>query len=556
MKIILSYILFLISVISVHGQVDLRVIPDKRDLQTDEQLKLTIVLEIQGNDFNIQSPIQLPDFTKFNIIGSGSENNTDLNLRTKTLVYQVLLQPKQIGKIKIGSVLYSVNDKIYKTEPFEVYVTESAKKAVSKLDTQNDMYLNLEIKDRSIYKNQPTVAVLRAYSKNINNFRNVSDIKFPKNSGVNFHPISFKKSDIEQNPNSNLSSQIIGIFLISTPESGEINVPSLSAMVKNNSSSSTLKSNKVILKVKKLPENAPENYKNAVGHFKVSLNSSSTDENIVGQPLAVNINISGDGNFGTMDLPKLSESPDYSFFPPKIIYDTTITDKGATGTVTLKYVVIPKTNGKILLQTEAFCFFDPDKTAYENLKADRLSIVAMTQEEISDTKTTLDKVNEYTSNVMATVNTPKIISDQLKIPKVHQINYKVIVANLAILFGLALFIFSYRKKKRKKKEILIKPKIENIQEAEDRLRQEKSLDFEAELNYLKKLKNSKDFDGFFKAYEKFLEELEIFSQSNFKLSFSSFLLKNKGSKIADDFRNLNQEISIEKFAPLSNEDSI
>jgi hypothetical protein len=558
MKIILSYIIFLISVISVHGQVFLRVTPDKRDLQTDEQLKLTIVLEIQGNDFDIQSPIHLPDFTKFNIIGSGSENNTDLNIRTKTIVYQVLLQPKQTGKIKIGSVLYIGNDKIYKTEPFDVFVTEATKKEVAKADTDNEMYLKMEVKNKSVYENQPTVAILKAYSKNFDNFRKVSNIKFPKSREVNFHPINFKKSDIEQDSDSKMSSQVIGIFLISTSENGEINIPAVSASVKNNTKSATIKSNKIFLKVKKLPKNAPESFKNAIGNFKIHLDSNTQSNNTVGQPVDVNLTISGDGNFHNMQLPQLAESADYTFFPPKIIYNTQSSENGSTGNVVLKYILIPKKSGEITLKTNDFSYFETSSVSYKSIPSDTIHISAMTPEEISDAKSTLQKVNDYTSNVLDNVNAPKIISSQLKIPSIYKINYKIIIGNLVLLCGLVFFIFTYRAKKEKKlkNKKIKKQKIENIHETEERLKSEKPLDFQTELDYLEKLKNNEDFTGFFTGYETFQKELEKFSQNNFGLNFNNYLLQNKGAKIEEDFRNLNQEISIEKFTPFHSEESI
>ncbi|SFI10551.1 BatD family protein [Halpernia frigidisoli] len=559
MKICFSYILFLISVISIHGQVDLRVIPDKRDLSIDQELKLTVVLEIQGNDFNIQSPLQMPDLSKFNILTTGSENNTDLNIRTKTIVFQVLLQPKQTGRIKVGSVLYTANNKIYKTEPFDVYVTNATKKAIVKPSIANEMYLNLEVKDKTIYKNQPTIAVLKAYSKNFDNFRNVSKIKFPKNGDVNFHQISFAKSDIEQDEDSNMSSQVIGVFLITTSESGEIKIPSVSATVRNNSSSAVLRSRKVTLNVKKLPGKAPENYRNAVGNFNVDMSTTVEENNLVGKPINLNVKVSGEGNLHTMDLPKLAESPEYSFFAPKITYNVKNSKKGSAGNIVLNYIIIPKTTGKIILKTEDFSYFDPEKKAYKNLPSDTLSFASLTSDELNDTKTAIEKVNEYTTNVLSTVHTPKIIAQQLQIPKAHELNYKIILGNLALLCGLLFLIFKYRDKKRKKvsfaKNIKAAP-VENIAEAEARLIKDKPFDFASEISYLEVLNHNQDFTTFFTSFENFQKDLEIYSERKSDLTFNNYLIQNKGAKFAEDFRNLIHEFSMEKYTPVHDPENI
>lgn len=562
MKKLLSYILFLISLISVHGQVNLQVIPNNRDLRTDEQLKLTVILEIKGDEDAQQSPLKLPDTSKFLTVGNASYRRTYLNVETQKVdnqfFYQIVLQPKQTGRIKIGSVLVTVNDKIYKTEPFDVFVTQGPKKEVTKHNLKEDMHLDLEVKDKDVYKNQPTIAVLKVYSKDFDNFRNISDIKFPQNKNIDVQPISFTKSDIEQDPKSNISSQVIGIFLISSTESGEIEIPPVTAKVKNSVSKATLKSNNVKLKVKKLPLDAPRNYKNAVGNFKININSKENSENIVGQPLSVDIDISGEGNFGTMELPKLSESKDYSFFPPKITYNTKNTETGSAGSVNLKYIVIPKISGKIDIKVQDFAFFDPEKTTFENLKVDTLSIFALTTEQINDTKSTLEKVNDYTNKVIANVSAPQLLSNPLKTVKSNKIDYKIVVLNLILLVGLIFLISSYKTKKRKKLKLKNKPKpiSENIAETEQRLKNEEKLDLETELSYLEKLKNNKDFGAFFSAYESFQQALDENYKRQNQVSFKTYLQQNKGEKIAEDFRNLNQEFSIEKYAPMHSEENI
>ncbi|WP_417431282.1 BatD family protein [Halpernia sp.] len=561
MKQFLSYILFLISAISVHAQVNLAVISDTRDLQENQQIKLTIILEIHGNEYTQQTPIQLPDFSKFDVVGTASEQNTSINQQLNQIIYQVVLKPKHSGKIKIGSALVTVNDRIYKTEPFDIFISETDKKIAAKKDIDNDLHINLEIKDRNVYENQPTIAVLKAYSKNYNNFRKLNHIKLPQINGVKFHPVNNKKSDIEQNPTTKLASQIIGVYQISTTENGKVEIPAVSAIVKKSSGNSTLKSNNVFLNVKKLPENAPENFKNAIGKFKINFKTFAAENYIVGKPFHADITISGEGNFHSMDLPKLESSPDYTFFAPKIIYNTQNSENGSKGNVVLKYIVIPKKDGQISLKTEDFSFFEPTKSVYENLNSDTLLIAAMTAEDLNNSKSTLDKVNDYTSNVLETVSSPKLISEQLKIPEVHEINYKIIFANLIILGGLAFFVFAYRKKKRRKhkKHKHVKTpisRIENIQEAEERLKKETPIDYDTEIIYLERLKNSKDFEGFFKAYENLHQELENNSQLRFNTTFQNYLSQNNGEKVAEDFRNLNQEIAIEKFAPLHSEDNI
>ncbi|SEF72722.1 Oxygen tolerance [Halpernia humi] len=559
MKNALNFLLFIFSAIAVHGQVNLAVIPDTRDLRTDQQLRLTVALEIRGDEDAQQSNLRLPDFSKFTMVGTASKRNTDINAETlqviNQFIYQVVLQPKQAGKIKIGSFLITVNNKIYKTEPFDVYITKADPKTIAKTNAADDMYLNLEVKDKNIYKNQPTLAVLKVYSKDINNFRNLSHIKVPQNSGVNFRQVDFTKSDIEQNSSGKMASQVVGVFLISTTESGTINVPPVSAVVKNRISKSTLKSNNVSLNVKKLPSDEPSNYKNAIGDFKIKLSKDRAKTYSVGNPVNVKINISGEGNFKSMNLPRLTNSPNYTFFPPKIIYNTKSSSNGFTGNVELQYVVIPKKSGKIMLKSEAFSFFNPAQHIYDSIKADTLSFVALSQEQISDAKSTIEKVNDYTANVLETVNTPKISGSKQEKSTKTKLNYKVILGYSALVLALLFLLFRFRNKKKNRKKITLKP-VENISETEARLQSEKTLDLDVEIAYLEKLKDSKNYTEFFKDYDSLLADLEQFAQKTHNISFSNYLQREAGAKQADDFIILREEFAVEKFAPFQSEENI
>jgi hypothetical protein len=184
MKQLYSYILFIFSTIFTYGQVTLG-ISDVKDQKVNQRFNLTVILEISGENMEQETPLRMPDLSKFDIIGSSSERNTVVLDAKKgdvvnQLVYQYVLAPKQAGKIKLGSALVTVNGKIYKTEPFEISVRETEKaNSVADNSEKNDLYLNLEIQDKVVYKDEPTMAILRAYSRDYDNFRKVGRIHFP-----------------------------------------------------------------------------------------------------------------------------------------------------------------------------------------------------------------------------------------------------------------------------------------------------------------------------------------------------------------------------------------
>src|SRR5690606_23387069 len=136
------YILFLFSALSVAGQVTLEV-SEVKDTKVNQKFNLTVLLEISGENMVQETPLRMPDMSKFDIVGSASEQNTVVLDPKKgdvlnQLIYQYVLSPKQSGKIKFGSVLVTVNGKIYKTEPFEINVRDSEKASAPNDSAVND----------------------------------------------------------------------------------------------------------------------------------------------------------------------------------------------------------------------------------------------------------------------------------------------------------------------------------------------------------------------------------------------------------------------------------
>jgi hypothetical protein len=60
--------------------------------------------------------------------------------------------------------LVKVNGKVYKTEPIDIIVKEPEKKALATVNNPSkNMYVNMQVADRDVYKNEPVIAVLKAF---------------------------------------------------------------------------------------------------------------------------------------------------------------------------------------------------------------------------------------------------------------------------------------------------------------------------------------------------------------------------------------------------------
>ena len=555
MKHKIPYILFLFSAIFTYGQVTLAV-SDVKNPRVNQRFNLTVILEISGENMEQETPLRMPDLSKFDIIGSASEQNTVVLDAKKgdvlnQMVYQWVLTPKEAGKIRFGSVLVTVNGKIYKTEPFEINVKDNEKKSAVAEHTNhsNEVYLNLELKKNVVYKNEPAVAVLRAYSKDYDNFRKVSNLQFSPQKNASIKPINYTKSEIETS--SGMASQVIGTFMIFPNESGPIAINAFSAVVGNATKPTKVSSNRVRLNVKKLPDGMPSNFKNAVGKFEISVSQTNTDEiPEVDKPLNISVRLSGAGNFGSLDLPKIIDSPDYVFYTPQITTKTVPQKDGLSGDVIAEYVVIPKKAGSISINFENFSFFNPKEVQYTDLGPKSLLLNVKTPGEIADAKSTIEKVNDYTNIVLETVNTPVLQTHNLKIKNKDKINWKIVAGNLGLMVAvLSLFVvLKKRQEKKKVKPQQLRSSI-SIAETEEIIRKKIGHQFDENIEYLKILKENKDFETFFTAYQELNNETKNFFSVTNESEFRNYLEQNKGAHVAEQYRILSEKIQIEKYAP-------
>ncbi|MDQ8142576.1 BatD family protein [Chryseobacterium sp. CFS15] len=561
MKQKIIYAIFtLISVIS-YGQVQLSMKSDKTDYNGKEVVNLTIVLELNGNNLEQKSKIMLPDLSKFNMIGSGSfnqiVNDSDTNTAIDQYITRIALEPKQKGKVRIGSVLVNVNNKIYKTEPFDIFIKDIEKKPIANL--ANDVYLNMEIEDREVYQDQPTIAVLRVYSKNIDNLRRVKNIRLPQQENLNVHAVSLKRSEIDPSGYANMASQVLAVFMVFPNESGYVEVPSVSASVNTFSTKSKIASNKVRLNVKKLPEGSPQSFKNAVGNFKVDIYCPTKEKIEAKKPVNVTVKVSGEGNLADMNLPKIEESPDYEIFAPKITSRLNPGLTGMKGEILAKYILIPKKAGELIVKTEAFAFFNPAEKEYVNLGQEKLGLTAFSHDQVLEARSTVEKVNEYTNTFLETVDSPVLKTTSFKVKEKSKFNWNVLFVNIAILIGLfiAYILFKYWQKKQTiiKEKPTPKP-LGSVAETEKEIRESLKTDISDYFAYLENLKISGDYPKFFETFDEMDAEVRNQYFQSSKEDFKVFLERQNGSSVAESYQELLQKVQIEKYSPITSEDSI
>lgn len=548
----LQYLILLFCGLWCCGQVNIVADTDKKEASLNEKITLTIVQEAIGSEYVQESKLKLPDFSKFKTVGVGSDQKTFYEKGTNNLVnqivYIVVLEPKVTGTLKIGSALVTFNGRIYKSEPFDITVNADSKEKPAARG--EDVILNMEVENKSVYENQPTVAVIRAYSKNFNNLRNISKVVLPDQKDVDVKPVSFERSDIEQSPRQRMLAQTLAVVLLYPSKAGTVEVQPATAVYNNGETATQLKTNKINLNVKNLPGGSPDNFKNAVGHYDLAVYSSEQDRYEVNKPVNVIVKLSGSGNLNADDMPKIARSKQYIFYKPKLDSDLQNTENGLAGSMTANYIVVPKVAGPLSIHTENFSFFNPKSKKYVDLGSKSLLLDVMTPDEISADKSTLEKVNEYTNTVLETVSTPVIETEKLKIEPRSSFRWQTLVGNYSLIglfFLLMLFIAWLL---RRNFSAVPSAPTENVRDKEKILRESLGFDADSHLRYLHKLLESEDYSAFFDNFNEMYREADKFVNYKYQVGIKPFFETYHGPKSAEDFLALAQQLQIEKYSPI------
>ena len=540
-----AYILSFILPIFGYGQVTLLSETDTKEYQVREPFNLSIGLEIIGENYQQQSPVRLPDLSKFEILGNATESVAAIDPETGNVVRQVLyhliLQPKHAGKTRIGSALVQVNGKTYKSEPFEILVRDGKRKHDA---WGRSVSMVMEVLDKEVYENQPVNVVLKlkANPHNYLDFRKVNQIKLPQKT-KNIYTVNLKREDIEIDKNDETAMQVIASFVVVPEKDGNLFVSPATALFNEE----RILSNPLKIHVKKLPEGAPRGFKNAVGKFDLEVEIPK-EEVEVNQPMDVFVKLKGKGNIIGVELPKIVESDDYTILKPTQKID--VKESELSGEKTDHYVIIPKKEGEITIRYENFAYFDIDEKQYQTINSDDIKILSLSREAMDSPTSTLGKMMDNTGHILKKVNLLPVSEEE---NEEESFDYGRFVGMGLLVFGslLAIYFFTFRKKKPKQwSSVQEDDKITTIAETEELLKENISIGKEYYFGALKNAADKGNSTSFFENYQELHTEAENQIKRLKNQTISEFLEEIENADFVKDFEQFRIEIQEAKYAPV------
>ena len=540
-----AYILSFILPIFGYGQVTLLSETDTKEYQVREPFNLSIGLEIIGENYQQQSPVRLPDLSKFEILGNATESVAAIDPETGNVVRQVLyhliLQPKHAGKTRIGSALVQVNGRTYKSEPFEILVRDGKRKHEA---WGRSVSMVMEVLDKEVYENQPVNVVLKlkANPHNYLDFRKVNQIKLPQKT-KNIYTVNLKREDIEIDKNDETAMQVIASFVVVPEKDGNLFVSPATALFNEE----RILSNPLKIHVKKLPEGAPRGFKNAVGKFDLEVEIPK-EEVEVNQPMDVFVKLKGKGNIIGAELPKIVESDDYTILKPTQKIE--VKESELSGEKTDHYVIIPKKEGEITIRYENFAYFDIDEKQYQTINSDDIKILSLSKEDMDSPKSTLGKMMDDTGHILKKVNLLPVSEEE---KEEESFDFGRFAGMGLLVFGslLAIYFFTFRKKKPKQRSSVQEDdKITTIAETEELLKENISIGKEYYFGALKNAVDKGNFASFFENYQELHTEAENQIKRLKNQTISEFLEEIENADFVKDFEQFRTEIQEAKYAPV------
>lgn len=137
----------------------------------------------------------------------------------------------------------------------------------------------------------------------------------------------------------------------------------------------SVKSNILTLNIKPLPRNAPENFKGAVGSFKIT-SSLSKDSIETNDAISLTVKYSGKGNLSLITAPELDFPPDLEVFEPKRVAKLKHDVTGTSGTLSFEYILIPRHPGDYRISPVNISFFNPATARYDRYISDVFEFLA------------------------------------------------------------------------------------------------------------------------------------------------------------------------------------
>ena len=320
---------------------------------------------------------------------------------SNSITHMYRVQPLRLGKFQFGpfnfkyegnsyvsgiAFLTATEEKI-KEEPVKI---EGRDDIIDSLDIKDRLFLTLKVDKTNAYVNEIVPVIMKVYVNRLN----VSDIQLPTFNQEGFSKAQFEEPKQYRERMGGLLYDVLEFrTTIFGTRAGDYklgpaklkcnlavkkrvrNMSALDDDFLNNSGMRDpyfedfftryerypveLKSEEVGLALSPLPQDGrPDDFSGAIGDYQFTCQALPKKVKM-GDPVTLNMEISGAGNFNTVIIPKLENTEGFRVYEPQI--------KTESGRKTFRQVLIPESDKVYQTPKAIFTYFDPDKKIYKTI---------------------------------------------------------------------------------------------------------------------------------------------------------------------------------------------
>ncbi len=396
--------LLILSSVSVFSQGVKFTVDAPNRVEHQAQFRVTYTCNTEGDFVG-------PDFVNFQLLGGpsvGSQTSMSIingrTTRNSLKSYTYYLRAIKIGTYKIPAARITISDKVYKTVELKIEVVKSINTnrnnaAIVNPDfkAEGNVFIKSIVNNRNVYIGQPITLTQKLYSKekiaNITDFKeptltsfyketiDIGDLKLTTEviNGVKYNVVVLKHSILFPQKTGDLEIGNFTLEIILQILKKRRARDRMEQMMYGNvvqyydNKKLKLKSPKVKIKVKPLPAGKPSDFTGIVGNFKMTTTVDKSELK-TNDAFNLKVKISGKGNIGLLEPPKINFPPDFEIYDPKISKNIKKTTSGISGSKTYEYLIIAGNEGDFIIPEFGFSYFDPQSKTYKRCNSESFPI--------------------------------------------------------------------------------------------------------------------------------------------------------------------------------------
>jgi len=364
-------------------------------VEVGEQFRLTYKTSKRGES------LKIPTITNFQILmgpsTSSSSNTQIINgkvTRNSNFSYTYILSAKKKGRFTIPPATIVIDGNKVASNAIIIEVVDGQKKQTQNNNSQQqvkstkiskeNLFVRVNLSKRSAYMGEHIVATIKVYTRL--NLAGFGEIKFPSFDGFLSQEIPAQGQIKLERENINgviYQAGVIRKLILFPQHTGKIKIEpfELECIIRQRKKQRSrgffndffesyqdtkvpCKSYATSINIKELPKNKPAGFNGAVGNFQLS---SSVDRNTLKANEAINltVKITGNGNLKLINPPSFDFPADFEVYEPETNQKINTSSKGSSGTLTFKYLLIPRHGGDYTIPSVPFSYFDPAINRYK-----------------------------------------------------------------------------------------------------------------------------------------------------------------------------------------------